>query len=313
MSDPGITLIELFAWLTEILAYRINRIPDRLHLALLELVGVRPAASQQARVDLRFILDAPTGGRIPAGTEVASPRTADGELIVFQTDADLEIPVGRLAGYAIERSGQMSRVNVTDGVAVPPGETQAPFGAPPAVDDAVLLGFEVPIAGLTLAVHFETAPAEARDPDAADRLLVWESPGLDGTWYPASVVSDETGGFLLGGGTVIVEAPAEASSAKLSDVPLHWLRCRVVPREGKRRGTNYTRSPEISSVSAAIIGATVGANHAEAVEAELLAPSEGIPGTAYRLAHHPVLTPRPWRDARGAGAGQRRMGGVATR
>ena len=39
VSDPGITLIELFAWFTDILLYRINRIPERLHLALLELVG----------------------------------------------------------------------------------------------------------------------------------------------------------------------------------------------------------------------------------------------------------------------------------
>ena len=33
VSDPGITLIELFAWFTDILLYRINRIPERLHLA----------------------------------------------------------------------------------------------------------------------------------------------------------------------------------------------------------------------------------------------------------------------------------------
>ena len=36
-SDPGITLIELFAWLTELLVYRINRIPERLHASLLQL------------------------------------------------------------------------------------------------------------------------------------------------------------------------------------------------------------------------------------------------------------------------------------
>ena len=45
VSDPGITLIELFAWITDVLLYRINRIPERLHLALLELIGVTPAAA----------------------------------------------------------------------------------------------------------------------------------------------------------------------------------------------------------------------------------------------------------------------------
>ena len=39
VSDPGITLIELFAWLTEILVYRINRIPERLQRTLLEKVA----------------------------------------------------------------------------------------------------------------------------------------------------------------------------------------------------------------------------------------------------------------------------------
>jgi Baseplate J-like protein len=38
-SDPGITLLELFAWLTESLLYRANRIPDRNQLAFLRLLN----------------------------------------------------------------------------------------------------------------------------------------------------------------------------------------------------------------------------------------------------------------------------------
>ena len=41
VSDPGITLIELFAWMTDMLIYRVNRVPDKLHVALLELLGVQ--------------------------------------------------------------------------------------------------------------------------------------------------------------------------------------------------------------------------------------------------------------------------------
>ena len=32
VSDPGITLIELFAWMTEMTIYRLNRVPDKLHV-----------------------------------------------------------------------------------------------------------------------------------------------------------------------------------------------------------------------------------------------------------------------------------------
>jgi predicted phage baseplate assembly protein len=28
VSDPGVTLIELFAWMTDIILYRMNRVPD---------------------------------------------------------------------------------------------------------------------------------------------------------------------------------------------------------------------------------------------------------------------------------------------
>ena len=40
-SDPGITLIELFAWMTEMVLYRLNRVPDKVYLTLLDLIGIR--------------------------------------------------------------------------------------------------------------------------------------------------------------------------------------------------------------------------------------------------------------------------------
>ena len=38
-SDPGITLIELFAWLTEMLIYRVNRVPERNYAKFLKLLN----------------------------------------------------------------------------------------------------------------------------------------------------------------------------------------------------------------------------------------------------------------------------------
>src|SRR3989454_12132410 len=43
-SDPGITLIELLAWITEATLYRINRIPERSYLNFVSLLlGEAPA------------------------------------------------------------------------------------------------------------------------------------------------------------------------------------------------------------------------------------------------------------------------------
>src|SRR5262245_60586629 len=51
-SDPGVTLVELFAFLTESLIYRANQIPDRNRRKFLQLLGVplRPAASARGLV-----------------------------------------------------------------------------------------------------------------------------------------------------------------------------------------------------------------------------------------------------------------------
>src|SRR3954452_18843861 len=53
-SDPGVTLIELFAFLTESLLYRANQIPERNRLAFLSLLGVplQPASSARGIVTL---------------------------------------------------------------------------------------------------------------------------------------------------------------------------------------------------------------------------------------------------------------------
>ena len=62
VSDPGITLIELFAWMTDMLIYRLNRVPDKLHVALLELLGVQLHGPTAARTQIRFRLAAPAEG-----------------------------------------------------------------------------------------------------------------------------------------------------------------------------------------------------------------------------------------------------------
>src|SRR5438045_4559176 len=53
-SDPGVTLVELFAFLTESLVYRANQIPERSRRKFLSLLGVplSPASSAQGLVQI---------------------------------------------------------------------------------------------------------------------------------------------------------------------------------------------------------------------------------------------------------------------
>ncbi len=47
-SDPGVTLVELFAFMTESLLYRSNRVPENSRLKFLNLLGL-PLAPVHAR------------------------------------------------------------------------------------------------------------------------------------------------------------------------------------------------------------------------------------------------------------------------
>src|SRR4051812_39276537 len=54
-SDPGITLVQLFAFLAEGITFRANRVPDRNRLKFLQLLGIplRPAAAAQGLIAVR--------------------------------------------------------------------------------------------------------------------------------------------------------------------------------------------------------------------------------------------------------------------
>jgi uncharacterized phage protein gp47/JayE len=96
-SDPGITLLELLAWLAEMVIYRLNRIPRRSYLVLLGLMGIEPAAPQaevtfQVRIPQNLL---PQGFEIPRATRVAAVDAVSGEEIIFETLAPASAADGR--------------------------------------------------------------------------------------------------------------------------------------------------------------------------------------------------------------------------
>src|SRR4030095_5295495 len=90
VSDPGVALIELFAWMSEMLLYRLNQVPDRLYVKFLELVGVELFPPYPAVTDLLFKLTAPRAEPVlvAAGTQVSTERSGDADPVVFLTDTE---------------------------------------------------------------------------------------------------------------------------------------------------------------------------------------------------------------------------------
>ena len=56
VSDPGITLLELLAWLTENQIYSLNKIPKRNYLKFLKLLGAKPLEVVLPKIDLTIFL-----------------------------------------------------------------------------------------------------------------------------------------------------------------------------------------------------------------------------------------------------------------
>jgi predicted phage baseplate assembly protein len=108
VSDPGVTLIELFAYMVDILLFRVNRVPERNYIKWLEMLGLRLDPPRPARTDVILYLTAPQPApvTIPLGTEVATVRTESQNAITFATDYDLTIYVPTLYGLLVSRVGQ---------------------------------------------------------------------------------------------------------------------------------------------------------------------------------------------------------------
>lgn len=103
-SEPGTVLLEAFAHLTEVMIYRLNRVPEKAYREFLRLLGVKQAPPSGAVVALRFTLkDAlERSVEIPRGTRVASERPAAGaEAPVFATAETLVLAAGQTSAEVI--------------------------------------------------------------------------------------------------------------------------------------------------------------------------------------------------------------------
>ena len=289
LSDPGIALIELFAWMTEMTLYRLNQVPDRLYAKFLELIGIDLFPASPARTELTFWLSAPSATTlvVPAGTQVGTAPGRDGGNVVFTTDEDLTIVQPKLTGL-LTSDGPSHYRNGWEDLRFGRAGVRCFTSEPLASDDAFYLGFDGPLSGNTLRLDL-VASVEGLGVNPHRPPLRWEVWTGNG-WDGARVLVDETGGLNQDGTITLLLPPAHAPIT-LGDQRAWWVRGRLDQREGEE--APYVTSPRIRAVRASSLGGTVSAHHGEPVAPETLGYSDGLPGQEFQLRHHPVLPRRP--------------------
>ncbi|MEU4280077.1 putative baseplate assembly protein [Streptomyces tanashiensis] len=288
VSDPGVTLVEAVAHMADQLVYRLNRVPEKNHLAFLDLLGVTLFPPAAARADITFRLSAPQPEPVllPTGTEVSTGRTETEEAVVFATTADLTVVPCELTRLLRQEAGGTPEDRSQDLLG---GEDVPAFSPLPRVGDALLLGLSAAVPDCVLVLDLDSR-VDGVGVDPRRPPLVWEAWSAAEGWVACEVDEDSTGG-LNRPGEVVLHMPSGHAVSRLGGHEAGWVRCRVVdPAEGL---PSYSESPTVRAAGAFTIGGTVRAAHAEAVRDERLGESEGVPGQRVRLAHAPVVDRPP--------------------
>jgi predicted phage baseplate assembly protein len=314
-SDPGITLIELFSWLTDQMLLRFNQVPRRNYVAFLELLGIRLQPPAPAQTDLTFYLTnaLPEAYCVPPNTEVATERTQTDEAIVFSTDRPLWIgkPILThfLTAQTLEDAPQALRDRVTDLWTREPngqwqGSEQPIFDEQPQPGNSfyLVLDPEQPLDGNVLAITLKGAAATPTgiNPNFPPRR--WEA--WNGERWQSVLLGerdDKTRGFSFSemaqqgqnpvqGADVTLHLPQRWPVTRFTTYQGRWLRCVYTIPAPNQPG--YGSSPRIIGLAVRAIGGTVGASNSTQVRHESLGTSDGTPGQTFQLQGAPILARR---------------------
>lgn len=313
VSDPGVMLIELFAWMTELIIYRLNRIPERHYIEFLNLLGLKLGEPKPARVPVTFWLTKGIKGPDPilsipadpalsikAGTEVATTQTETQRPVIFTTDATFEVQPPELKHMmsdigGVYRNHRLSRLITKEGYSEQDRLNEkwpAIFSDEPVENDALCFGFDtqadLSYHILRFDLNFDPAAASG---SGARPPCVWEaSTGESDGWAPCEVEDDTTEGMNRQG-RVQIHLP-RIGKLTLNGVECYWVRVRVkrVTEKDEEMGIGrFTRTPRLGRVAVSSWGGTVMATHAQKISREYLGQSDGTPGQRFFLQSLPLL------------------------
>ena len=125
-SDPGITLLQLFAWLTETMFFQMNRVPERSYIKFLQLLGLELRPAQPATAHLTFAVT--PGAKVEPvrrGVRIAGQPEEGGEPLPFETEEGLSLIAVPLANVLVFDGSEFHEVTALNEA---PGKPWQPHG-----------------------------------------------------------------------------------------------------------------------------------------------------------------------------------------
>jgi predicted phage baseplate assembly protein len=299
-SDPGMTLVELFAWLTESMLYQMNQIPERNYLKFLQVLGLDLDPPQPAHAQLVFSAAPGTATQsIPQGAPVGAQPASGGDLLIFETAAGLDLIRLPLTDVQVFDGGAFTTVTPAN---ITGDATFRPFGWTARPGSALYLGFDPgdkpsaePIFPEMMRWRVWMPPsANARTAISARALaqtvfpappvrLVWEfrPKATPNRWRHLETFMDDSVAFTREG-SIQVQGPAETASTREGRVvkERYWLRVRVDSGAYSSGG-----EPVIAFIRPNVVEAV----NVATVRGESLGLCLGAPDQTFQLFHFPVI------------------------
>jgi hypothetical protein len=296
-SDPGMTLVQLFAWLTELQLYNMNRLPELNYVKFLQLLGfdLAPARPAIAHLTVTTSPDASVVGPVPRGWQVSAQPPDGGPPLIFESDLGMDLVPVPLVSVQVFNGNDFTDVTPANDV---DGTTFMPFGWTGQTGSALYLGFD----GSKLPAGARPFPNEIRlraflpagrptDRDArrvgADDPpppveLAWEYRPTASSrfWRHLNVFGDDSLAFTRNG-DLQLEGPRhlDPTIEGKDERSLFWIRCRLVSG-----GYPGGRIPTLDF----LLPNTVPVTNLATISNEILGASTGRPDQSFTLEQRPV-------------------------
>lgn len=279
LSDPGITLLELFSWITETYLYRINYIGERHRLKYLKLLEAYPYPLKPSVIDFTF--ESEETVLLTKGEKIFT--TISEKEIVFELKEDITITPARLVKIIVDEmtNGVYDRTKMNE----QPDQFFSAFSLNIQNNCALYLGFDRPSDSLSFTCYLYEKDlinpgkhGEELEYDFNNSILKWEYFTKTG-WKHIKPIKDDTKNFKKSGRIDFNDLKDWiATSIYTSEGNYYWLKCVVIE-------SSFEYPPRIEKIRL---------NTCQAIQGETIINKEewisnGLPNQKYTLKLKPVI------------------------